>query len=163
MKQSPAHRLPCVRSAAIHFFPKLTRNRGLVCAEEAISGSPEGIQWGLRNAPLPQRPEPERSKGRRTNAVDAAVHAEEKAVGLPSGDLVTAAMRTDTPVFVMLFNESPDLLEIGDDLAVWAQKEVFRNHSIPPDVPSRRTEFRAAGLRSANIQPPDGPAGSPPK
>lgn len=122
-------------------------------------GWPEGGQWGLRNAPLPQRPKPERSKGGRTNAVDAAVHAEQKAVGLPSGDLVAAAMRTDTPVFVMLFNESADLLETGDDLAVWAQKEIFRDHSIPPEVPSRCTDFRAAGLRSANIQPPDGPSG----
>lgn len=80
-------------------------------------------------------------------------------MGLPSGDLVAAAMRTDTPVSVMLFNESADLLEIGDDLTVWAQKEIFRDHNIPPDVPSRRTDFRAAGLRSANIQPPDGPSG----
>ena len=81
----------------------------------------------LRRIPLPQRPEAKGLERGRTDAVGAAVHAEKESVG-PGGNQVAVTVRTDTPVLVMLFDVTPDLLQVTDDLPAWAEKEIFGNH-----------------------------------
>jgi len=81
----------------------------------------------LRRLPLPERPEAVGLERGRTDAVGAVVHAEEESVA-PGGDQVAVAVRAETPVLVMLFDVTPDLLQVTDDLPAWAQKEIFGNH-----------------------------------
>jgi hypothetical protein len=97
-------------------------------------GSQERESWRkswdgsrLRRLPLPKRPEAEGLKRGRTDAVGAPVHAENESVA-PGGDQVAVAVRADTPVLIMLFDVTPDLLEVTDDLPAWAQKEIVGNH-----------------------------------
>ena len=96
-----------------------------VRSERAHKNSWNGTS--LRRIPLPERPEAEGLERGRTDTVGAVVHAEKESVG-PGGDQVAVAVRTDTPVLVMLFDVTPDLLEITDDVPAWAEKEIFGNH-----------------------------------
>jgi hypothetical protein len=77
--------------------------------------------------PLPERAEAEGLERGRTDAVGAPVHAEDESVA-PGGDQVAIAVGTETPVLVMLFDVTPDLLQVTDDLPTWAEKKVFGNH-----------------------------------
>ena len=96
------------------------------CGARKFANSCNGTR--LRWITLPEGPEAEGLERSRADAVGAAVYAEEESVG-PGGDQVAVAVGAETPVLVMLFDVTPNLLQVTDDLPAWAEKEIFGNHS----------------------------------
>src|SRR3990172_4604813 len=114
------------------------------CGARKFANSWNGTR--LRWITLPEGPEAEGLERSRADAVGAAVYAEEESVG-PGGDQVAVAVGAETPVLVMLFDVTPNLLQVKDDLPAWAEKEilVIIVGSLQPFLHGTRPG--AAGLR----------------
>lgn len=170
MRQSPALRLPCVRPAANHSFPKnRTRTQhGIftvpICEQAAIPGGvAEAEGCGLHDLPSPERPELEGVEGGGANAVGAPVHAEKEPVGLSARDEVAPAVRTETVVGIMFFNVPADLGKARHDLSARAEKEVLGNHGTSLVTVPRGPGFRGRNFQCANRGVPGEPSGWPAK